>query len=159
MADEKAIVSELITSYWMEMETVQNYIANATNLDGVRAVEIKEALVQDIDQELGHAKRLASRIHVLGGMVPGSADFEPNQTNLQPPKDALDLMSVIKGVISAEEAGINQYKKLIGMTEGVDYVTQDLCITLLADEEEHRREFLGFLREYDRKAAGSPAAM
>ena len=34
--------------------------------------------------------------------------------------------------------------------DGIDYVTQDLCITLLADEEQHRREFRGFLMEYEK---------
>jgi hypothetical protein len=31
----------------------------------------------------------------------------------------------------------------------VDYPTQDLCITLMADEQEHLREFRGFLKEYE----------
>ena len=37
--DEKrqAIISELTVSYWMELETVLNYLANSVNLDGVRA--------------------------------------------------------------------------------------------------------------------------
>jgi hypothetical protein len=28
-------------------------------------------------------------------------------------------------------------------------VTQDLCLTSLADEEEHRRNFMGYLAEYE----------
>jgi len=32
--------------------------------------------------------------------------------------------------------------------DGEDYVTQDLCIRLLADEEEHLVQFKGFLKEY-----------
>ena len=33
------IVKELIVSYWMELETIQNYIAASTNLTGIRAQE------------------------------------------------------------------------------------------------------------------------
>jgi hypothetical protein len=40
-------------------------------------------------------------------------------------------------------------KDMIKMCGGVDYVTQDMAITLLAGEEDHRREFLGFLTEYE----------
>jgi bacterioferritin len=69
------------------------------------------------------------------------------QTSAQPPKDALDVISVIRGVIEAEQGAIDQYQKLIELTDGVDFVTQDLCIELKGDEEEHRREFKGFLRE------------
>ena len=41
-----------------------------------------------------------------------------------------------------------QYKKIISAVEGADYVTQDLCIRLLAAEEEHLILFKGFLKEY-----------
>lgn len=149
MSDRSQIIEELKNSYWMEMETVQNYLSNALNLDGLRAVEIKESLLKEIEEEFGHAKQLASRIHVLGGIVPGSADFRQSQAKLQPQQDTTDVAAVIKGVIDAEEAATNQYEKLIKMCEGVDYVTQELCIDLLGQEQEHCREFVGFLREYE----------
>lgn len=142
------IVKELTVAYWMELETVQNYLANSQNLDGVRAEEIKKSLAGDIQEELGHAQQLAGRIRVLGGTVPGSMEFKPSQSSLQPPKDSTDVVTVIKGVIEAEEAAISQYKKIIQLTDGIDYPTQDLVIGLLADEENHRREFVGFLKEY-----------
>ena len=46
MSDDvrEQIVDELKVAYWMELETVTNYIANSINLDGVRAEEIKKAL-------------------------------------------------------------------------------------------------------------------
>ena len=150
MADKgtKKIIEALTCAYWMELETIQNYIANSVNLDGVRAEEIKKALAADITAELGHAQQLAGRIRVLGGKVPGSLEFKALQKSLQPPAESTDVVSVINGVIDAEDAAIKQYKKIIALCEGKDYVTQDLCITLLGDEEEHRREFRGFLAEY-----------
>ncbi|MCC7293776.1 MAG: hypothetical protein IT449_17090 [Phycisphaerales bacterium] len=144
------IVRELIVSYWMETETIQNYLANSENLDGVRAEEIKKALAADIVAELGHAQQLAKRVRVLGGRVPGSMEFKPSQRTLQPPKDSTDVASVIKGVINAEDGAIHQYRKIIKLCDGYDYGTQDLCITLMEDEETHRREFVGFLKEYEK---------
>ncbi|MEM6456745.1 MAG: ferritin-like domain-containing protein [Acidobacteriota bacterium] len=143
------IIRELQVAYWAEIETVMNYIANSTNLDGVRAEEIKKALAADVAEELSHAQRLAKRIKTIGGEVPGSAAFDPAQPFLQPPAETTDVISVINGVIAAEESAIAQYKKLIALCDGVDYVTQDLCIQALADEEEHRRAFLGYLKEYE----------
>ena len=35
------------------------------------------------------------------------------------------------------------------MADGVDWVTQDMVIEILRDEEGHRRLFQGFLREYE----------
>ena len=49
-------------------------------------------------------------------------------------------------MIAAGEAACKHYKKIIQATEGDGCVTQDMCITLLADEEEHRVLFKGFLK-------------
>jgi len=146
---QQRIVDLLIQSYNAEIETVMNYIANSTNLEGVRAKEIKESLATDITEELGHARKLASRIHTLCGMVPGSQELKWEQKSLQPRTDTTDVVAVIKGVIDAEETAIDGYQKIIEACDGVDFVTQDLAIELKADEEEHRREFIGFLKEYE----------
>ena len=146
--DVGQIIDELKISYRMELETVMNYLANSINLDGVRAQEIKEALREDVSTELGHAEKLGKRMYVLGGQAPGSLGMKFDQQMLQPPRDQTDVVSVIRGVIQAEQGAIDQYNKLIRMCEGADYATLDLCIQLLADEEEHRREFEGFLKEY-----------
>ena len=90
---------------------------------------------------------------MLEGRVPGSLDLERHQEMLQPPEDSTDVISVIRGVISAEESAISQYEKIIGMTDGVDFVTQDMVIEILSDEQEHRRQFVGFLTEYERSEA------
>jgi bacterioferritin len=147
---KKKIIELLIKAYNAELETVMNYIANGTNLDGVRAKQIKDSLVADVAEELGHAQQLANRVKTLGGEVPGSQKLDWTQKELQPPKDSTDVVAVIKGVIAAEESAIAGYEDIVQVTDGVDFVTQDLAITLMADEQEHRREFIGFLKEYEK---------
>src|SRR5262245_34619375 len=100
------IVQELSHAYAMELETVQNYIAASVNLDGVRSEVIKKALAADIPTELQHAQLLAARIKTIGGIVPGSFDLPREQKFLQPGSDTTDVVSVIKGVIEAEEGAI-----------------------------------------------------
>ena len=145
------IISLLTRAYWMEIETVMNYIANSVNLDGVRAEEIKKSLAADITAEIGHAQQFAKRIKELYGQTPGSLGFKADQNYLQPPKDSTDVVSVIRGVIKAEQGAIDHYTNLIKACDGVDYVTQDMVITILADEEGHLREFEGFLKEYEKE--------
>ncbi len=142
------IVDFLKQAYFAELETVINYVTNSVNPDGVRAQEIKEALEEDIQEELGHAQQFASRIKDLYGTVPGSLDFHAVQTTLQPPEDQVDVVHVIKGVIDAETSAIELYTQIIDETEGLDPVTQDMVIAVLHDEQGHRRLFEGFLREY-----------
>ncbi len=148
MSSKEKILEGLTKSYWAEIETIMNYISNSVNLDGVRAEEIKKSLTAEVADELNHAQTIAKRIKELGGTVPGSMDFTAMQKALQPPKETTDVTSVIKGVIIAEDEAIEGYNKLIKDCDGVDYVTQDLAITLLADEESHKTLFNGYLKEY-----------
>jgi bacterioferritin len=146
-ASREETIAMLTKAYCMELETVMNYLANSTNLDGVRAEEIKKSLSADVTEEIGHAQQLGARIKQLGGMVPGSAAVEIG-SQVQPPADTTAVVDVIRGVIEAEEAACKQYKMIIKAVDGEDYVTQDLCIRLLASEEEHLIQFRGFLKEY-----------
>ena len=143
------IVEMLKKAYWMEIETVMSYIANSINPDGVRAQEIIESLQEDIQEELGHAQQYATRIKELYGVVPGSREFSAEQSYLQPPEHQTDIVHVIKGVIEAETGAIEHYNAVIEFTDGVDFVTQDMVIAILHDEEGHRRLFEGYLREYE----------
>jgi bacterioferritin len=143
-------VIELLTkAYWMEMETVMSYVSASTNVDGVRAQEIRESLATDVEEELGHAKQFAERIKELYGIVPGSLEFRAEQTFLQPAEEQTDIVHVIRGVIKAETGAIEHYTRIVEETEGVDPVTQDMVIAILRDEQGHRRLFEGFLREYE----------
>ena len=75
LREKRDEVIELLTkAYWMEIETVMSYVANSINPDGVRAQEIREALEEDIQEELGHAQQFGNRIKELYGVVPGSDD-------------------------------------------------------------------------------------
>lgn len=143
------IIGLLTHAYWLEIETVMNYVANSINPDGVRAQAIRESLEADISEELGHARQFAERIKELYGIVPGSLEFRAEQSGLQPPESQTDLVHVIKGVIAAETAAIDHYTQLIEATDGVDWATQDLAIGILRDEERHLRLFEGFLREFE----------
>jgi bacterioferritin len=147
--EREKIIGMLTKAYWMEIETVMSYLANSVNPDGVRAQEIIASLREDVQEELGHATQFASRIKELYGVVPGSMDFQAEQSYLQPPAHQSDIVHVIKGVIAAETGAIDHYNKIVEATDESDPVTNDMVIAILHDEERHRRLFEGFLREYE----------
>src|SRR3954452_436637 len=141
LSDERAdaraeIITMLKKAYFMELETVINYVTNSVNPDGVRAQEIRESLEEDVEEELGHAQQFANRIKELYGVVPSSVDFTPEQTYLAPAEHQTDVVHVIKGVIEAENGAIDHYNRIIDATEGVDPVTNDMVIDILHDEEQ-----------------------
>src|SRR4029079_106821 len=135
-------------AYWMEMETVINYVSASVNLDGIRAREIAESLQREVFEEFAHARMLAGRIKDLNGVVPGSMNFIPVQEVLQPPKRQTDVVHVINGVIEAESDAIGHYTNIAKETDNFDPVTQDMVLGVLRDEQGHRRLFEGFLSEY-----------
>jgi bacterioferritin len=147
-ASKEPIITALQKAYNMELETVTNYLANSIHLDGVRAEAIKKALTADITGELAHATQIGHRLKQLGSTVPGSLKLQMTQKSLQPPAETTDVVTVIRGVVAAEEEAIEHYNSIIQLCDGTDYVTQDLAIKLLADEEAHRQEFEGYLKEY-----------
>ena len=147
----KEIIEMLTKAYWMEIETVMSYIANSVNLDGVRAEEIKKSLAADITDEVGHAQEFAKRVKTVYGKVPGSMEFKPEQSYLQPPAENTDVVAVIKGVIKAEQGAIDHYSNIIKTCGDEDPVTADMVVKILADEERHMRLFEGFLKEYEKK--------
>jgi bacterioferritin len=148
-AKREGIIELLTKAYWMEIETVMSYVANSVNPDGVRAQEIVESLREDVQEELGHATQFANRIKELYGVVPGSLDFKAEQTYLQPAEHQTDIVHIIRGVIEAETGAIEHYNRIIESCDGLDWVTQDMVIEILHDEEGHKRLFEGFLREYE----------
>jgi bacterioferritin len=147
---DNPIIPMLQKAYAGELETVQNYLANSVWLDGLRAREVAEALAADVTEELGHAKMLAHRLKQLGACPAGSLQLERDQKSLQPSPDPTDLRHVVTGVIDAERAAIDIYQKIFKAADGVDPVTQDLAVRILADEEEHRCLFEGFLKSLDK---------
>ncbi|RBI59959.1 rubrerythrin [halophilic archaeon] len=144
------VIQLLQKAYSDEIETVMNYLTNSVVLDGVTAEEVKENLAADIQEELGHAEMIGQRLKQLDERPPASYDFEARQGSLQPPEDSTDVLSVIDGVLDAEEDAIETYRSLVSAAEDADDpVTEDLAVTILSDEEAHRTEFRGFKREYE----------
>lgn len=141
------IIVALKEAYESELETVINYLSNSIHLDGIPAQEIRESLKEDITEELDHATQIAERLKILHASVPGSLELNFNQTMVQPPADTTDVLSVVKGVIDAEKDAIALYERLIDLADDADdYVTEDMCVQILGQEQHHLREFEGFLK-------------
>lgn len=149
----KPLIALLQSAYAAEMETVQNYLANAVWIDGLRAQEIVEALEADVLEELGHAQKLAHRMKQLGACPPGSLELARTQEALQPAVDPTDLRHVVGGVIAAEREAIATYHKIIVECGDRDPVTADLAVRIMADEEAHLCLFEGFHRGLGRDTA------
>lgn len=141
------IVAELKTAYSTEIETIQNYLADASNLEGARAEPLKELLDAEVQTALVHARRLARRIRALEGRVAGSLELSKGQNDLRSPADVDDPDILLLSAIKTEDTAIAQYERIIELCDGHDFVTLDLIIELLVDERERRRRLAALLSE------------
>jgi len=143
------IIAELKRSYAGEFETLQNYVAHAVDLAGTRQEMVRVSLEASISEKLRNVRRLALRINLLGGRVPGSLELSRAQNYLQPAPERPDVLMVIHGILHASEAAIARYETIIAATEGNDYLTQDLLIDLLAQERDQHQLFTSLLENMD----------
>lgn len=145
---KEELIKELLAQYNSELETAMNYLAISKNLLGLSADIVREALAADVDVEMGHAKKIADRLHVLGVMIPCSLHFKAEQSFLSHDKHR-DIVAVIKGVIEAERGAVARYKRIVTLADSLeDWATVDEMSPIMVDEEGHAREFLDFLKEF-----------
>jgi len=151
---KQQLIQELIAQYNSELETAMNYLAISENLKGMKNEIVREALAADVAVEMGHAKTIAARLHIMGVTVPCSLCFKAEQSYFKKELHD-DVVQVIKGVIRAEKGAVARYKKIISLADGLkDWSTVDEMSPILTDEEGHLREFLDFYQEF--KTAQSP---
>jgi len=143
------VVSLLKQAYSDEIETVTNYMANAIYLSTFHGEQVAKELKEDIEEELEHAEELGYRLRYYGETPPGSMDLDAVQESLQPPSEPSDVLSVIEGVIDAEQDAIETYEALIeAADEADDYVTEDLAVELLEEEQRHEAQFVSYKQQF-----------
>jgi len=84
------IICELRVAYAMELETVQNYIANAVHLDGVRSEVVKKELAADVPVKWP-CPAIGASHQDPGRTRARLAGTHPTQTYLQPPEDQTNV--------------------------------------------------------------------
>jgi bacterioferritin len=136
------IVTELRSSYATEIQIIEDYLANASNLEGERAEAVRNLFNEEVQTALGHARRLAKRIKALEGTVPGSRELLRVQADLRSPANIDNPDIALLDAIKSEDAAIARYERIIRLCDGHDFVTLDLVIELLIDERERRQRLI-----------------
>jgi bacterioferritin len=146
---ERGEIADLLTqAYWMEVETVMNYIAASTSHDDARHLEIKSALTAGVEDEVEHAQRVGRRIQELYGVVLGAGNVSIELEHSLPPGRTGDLATIIETIVAAETAAIRHYAKIRRATARIDQATNAIAIEILRDEQRHLRAFESYRRRY-----------
>ena len=127
----KEVIAALNKALRGELTAVNQYFLHARMLEDWGFKKRGKAEYDESIEEMQHADKLIQRILLLGGL--------PNLQDLGKLYIGEDLKDVIECDLRLELEGIEHYRKAIGIAEQHDdYVSRDLFIAILTEEEEHQ---------------------
>jgi len=118
----EALKAELtaINQYWLHYRMLDNW--------GVK--KLAELERHESIDEMKHADRMSERILFLEGL--------PNFQSLNPLRIGESVEEILKADLDAEYEAVAMYRAAAAYCESVkDYVSRDLFVSVLADEEHH----------------------
>ena len=128
---DKKVIAALNTALKGELTAINQYFLHGRMLDNWGFVKRGKAEYDESIEEMKHADRIIQRILLLGGL--------PNLQDLGKLYIGESLKEVIECDLKLEMEGIRHYLAAIRIAEDAgDYVSRDLFVEILADEEEHQ---------------------
>jgi bacterioferritin len=128
---DPAVLAALNEALKGELTAINQYFLHARILEDWGFKKRGKAEYEESIEEMRHADRLIQRILLLGGL--------PNLQDLGKLYIGENLKELIECDYRLELEGIAHYRHAIGIAEHAhDYVTRDLFIDILKEEEEHQ---------------------
>ena len=143
-ANVSDVIADLTKAYADEWLAHYQYWLAAQWIRGIDADALRDILIQQSNDELGHGQRIANRIIQLGGtptMNPGKLLETSGCGYKEPPSDPKDLKQVIQDVLDAEACAIATYNKLAEKYRMTDLVTHEMFEDLFEDEVDDEEEW------------------
>ena len=130
MKGNKQVIKRLNLALKGELTAINQYFLHARMLDDWGVTKLGKHEYDESIEEMQHADQIIKRILMVGGL--------PNLQELGKLYIGENVEEVLKGDLKLEEEGIANYRAGIkDCEEAGDYVTRDLFIKILADEEGH----------------------
>jgi bacterioferritin len=130
MKGDAQVLKRLNLALKGELTAINQYFLHARMFDDWGVTKLGKHEYKESIEEMQHADLLIKRILLLGGL--------PNLQDLCKLYIGQDVKEALEGDLKLELEGIQNYRDGIKDCEAAhDYVTRDLFIKLLADEEGH----------------------
>jgi bacterioferritin len=144
--DVEKLIKLLNVALAEEWLAYYQYWIGARLIEGPMRSEIEPELLEHADEELGHAVLVADRIIQLGGtpLIDPKEWFTHAQCKYEAPADAY-IVTVLKQNLDSEKCAINRYQEIAALTDGTDYATHEMAVSILKDELEHERDLHDYL--------------
>lgn len=147
-ADRDRVVEVLNEALATELVCVLRYKRHYYMADGMHAEPVAAEFLQHADEEQMHADQIADRITQLQG----EPNFDPDGLHTRSHAEYVEgdtLVDMIKEDLVAERIAIESYSEIVRWLGDKDSTTRRLMEEILATEEEHADDLLGFLGDLD----------
>jgi bacterioferritin len=146
--DVEKLVKLLNVALAEEWLAYYQYWIGARLIEGPMRSEIEPELLKHANEELGHAVQVADRIMQLGGtpLIDPKEWFTEAQCKYAAPTDTY-IGAILKQNLDAEGCAINRYQGIAELTNGTDYATHEMAVSILKDELEHEKDLHDYLND------------
>lgn len=119
-------------------------------MEGPMRSDIEPELLKHADEELGHAVLLADRIIQLEGTpIINPKDWVKHaRCAYEEPSDPC-VEEILNQNLRGERCAIERYQEIADFTNGKDYATHQIAVSILNDELEHENDIEDWLRDLD----------
>lgn len=145
-ADVDRVIEVLQASLATEIVCVLRYRQHHFAAKGIDAEPVAAEFLVHAQEEQDHADQLATRIAQLGGTPDLNPDTLTKRSHAEY-QTAESLAEMIRENLVAERIAIASYTEIIGWLGDGDPTTRRLYEGILAVEEEHADDLLGFLEK------------
>ena len=130
MRGDKKIVEHLNLALKKELTAINQYFLHSRMLEDWGVTKLAKHEYNESIEEMKHADDLIKRILFLGGI--------PNLQELGKLYIGEDVKEILECDLKLEEDGAKPFREAVSDAEAVkDYVSRDLFMTILKEEEEH----------------------
>lgn len=140
------ILDELNAALSEEWLAYYQYWTAAKMVVGAQRVDLQKEFIKHAESELNHASMVCDRIIELEGVpVLAPQEWFKHARCVYDTPTAFDSEYFLKTILVAEECAMRRYQEIAELTEGKDYVTNDLAKKILAEEADHEQDMQDYL--------------
>lgn len=144
--DVAKVLDELNAALSEEWLAYYQYWTAAKMVVGAQRVDLQSEFEEHAQQELHHASMICDRIIELEGVpVLTPQEWFKHARCVYDTPTAFNSEYFLKTILIAEECAMRRYQEIADLTEGKDYITNELAKKILSEEADHEQDMQDYL--------------